>query len=68
MQYLYPDRGINWVQADVGDDGLPVIRARVGFSTLDGRYFLLKESGTDNVSFFQIGILHDFNKLSPNIQ
>lgn len=49
VQYLYPEDGINWVQADIGDDGLPVIRARVGFSTLDGRYFLLKESGTDNI-------------------
>lgn len=50
MQYLYPEGGINWIQAEVGDSGLPDIRAQVGFNANDGRYYLIKGSGSDNVS------------------
>lgn len=29
-QFLYPQGGINWVQADAGDSGLPDVRAQSG--------------------------------------
>lgn len=49
VQYLYPQNGINWIQAEVGESGLPDIRARAGFVAADGRFTLLKGSGSDNV-------------------
>lgn len=49
VQFLYPRDGLNWLQGDLGDSGLPDIRAQVGFVAEDGRHFELKGSGTDNV-------------------
>jgi nidogen (entactin) len=51
VELLYPSNGIQWVQADVGESGLPDIRARAGFVSSDGRYTLLKGSGTDRVRY-----------------
>jgi nidogen (entactin) len=49
VEYLYPQGGLQWVQAETGDSGLPDIRARAGFVLTDGRNFELKGSGTDKV-------------------
>lgn len=46
---MYPQGGLQWVQAESGESGLPDIRARAGFVTSDGRYVSLKGSGTDRV-------------------
>lgn len=51
VQFLYPEHGINWIQGDTGDSGLPDVRAQAGFISEDGRFFQLQGSGTDNVSF-----------------
>ncbi|KAL7032364.1 hypothetical protein ACKWTF_007298 [Chironomus riparius] len=48
-EFLYPQNGIQWVQADTGESGLPDIRARAGFVAADGRYTLLKGAGTDRI-------------------
>lgn len=50
VQFLYPRGGLNWIQAENGQSGLPDIRARAGFVAEDGRFFMLKGSGSDNVS------------------
>lgn len=49
-QFLYPQGGINWVQAETGDTGLPDVRAQAGFVSEDGRFYLLRGSGSENVS------------------
>lgn len=49
VEFLYPQGGIQWVQADTGESGLPDIRARVGFVLTDIRSFEVKGSGTDKV-------------------
>ena len=49
VEFLYPQGGIEWVQAETGESGLPDIRARAGFISSDGRYIALKGSGTDRV-------------------
>lgn len=49
VEFLYPNDGLNWLQSDLGDSGLPDIRAQAGFVAEDGRYFTLKGSGSDNV-------------------
>lgn len=49
VQFLYPDKGLNWLQGDVGESGLPDVRAQAGFVAEDGRFFSLKGSGTENV-------------------
>lgn len=49
VEFLYPQYGIQWVQADSGESGLPDIRARAGFVATDGRYTLLKGSGSDRI-------------------
>lgn len=51
VQLLYPDGGLNWVQGNVGESGLPDVRAQAGFSSEDGRYLMLKGSATDQVKF-----------------
>lgn len=60
IQFLYPENGLNWIQADIGDSGLPDVRAQAGFISEDGRFFSLKGSGTYNVSmhFFFEYIAH----------
>lgn len=49
VEFLYPQNGIQWVQAESGESGLPDIRARAGFVSSDERYTLLKGSGSDRV-------------------
>lgn len=49
VEFLYPQGGLQWVQAENGESGLPDIRARAGFILSDGRYIALKGSGTDRV-------------------
>lgn len=49
VQFLYPEEGINWIQGDTGDSGLPDVRAQAGFAAEDDRTFMLPGSGTDNV-------------------
>lgn len=49
VAFLYPQNGLNWLQGEPGDSGLPDVRAQAGFIAEDGRIFLLKGSGTDNV-------------------
>lgn len=48
---MYPSNGIQWLQGDQGESGLPDIRAQAGFVAEDGRFFTVTGSGTDNVSF-----------------
>lgn len=50
VQFLYPSNGLNWLQGDFGESGLPDIRAQAGFCAEDGRLFLLPGSGSGNVS------------------
>lgn len=49
VEFLYPQNGIQWVQAEAGESGLPDIRARAGFVASDERHTLLKGSGSDRV-------------------
>lgn len=49
VQFLYPSNGLNWIQGELGESGLPDVRAQAGFVSEDGRFFALKGSGTDNV-------------------
>lgn len=51
VHFVYPTNGLNWIQADVGESGLPDVRAQAGFISEDGRFFNLKGSGTDNVKY-----------------
>lgn len=50
VEFLYPSNGIQWLQGDQGESGLPDIRAQAGFVAEDGRFFTVTGSGTDNVS------------------
>lgn len=52
VEFLYPSNGLNWLQGDQGESGLPDIRAQAGFVAEDGRYFTVTGSGTDNVSLY----------------
>lgn len=49
VQFLYPASGLNWIQGDIGESGLPDVRAQAGFVSEDGRFYSLKGSGTDKV-------------------
>lgn len=54
VEFLYPKNGLNWLQGDLGESGLPDVRAQAGFVAEDGRHYELKGSGTDNViQYFQ---------------
>lgn len=50
VHFIYPEGGLNWLQGEVGELGLPDIRAQVGFVAEDGRYYNLNGSGSENVS------------------
>lgn len=54
VQFLYPENGINWIQGDTGDSGLPDVRAQAGFISEDGRFFALQGSGTDNIKHLTV--------------
>lgn len=49
VEFLYPSNGLNWLQGDFGESGLPDVRAQAGFVAEDGRVFTLTGSGSDNV-------------------
>lgn len=56
VQFLYPRNGLNWLQGDLGESGLPDVRAQAGFVAEDGRFYVLKGSGTDNVIEFYFSV------------
>lgn len=49
IQLLYPDDGIQWIQATTKIAGISDARAQAGFVGEDGRYFILKDSGKENI-------------------
>lgn len=54
VQFLYPENGINWIQGDTKESGLPDVRAQAGFISEDGRFFPLQGSGTDNMKHLTV--------------
>ncbi len=48
--FAYPDKGIQWIQGIGKNPNLPDARAQTGFVSGDGRFYLLKGSGSDQVS------------------
>lgn len=82
MQFVYPEHGIEWIQAEIGDSGLADVRAQAGFSSEVETYFTLPGSGEENVKFlsessnhgekgswwFLVGPLSvDSNIVQPNV-
>lgn len=59
VQFLYPKDGISWIQGDIGESGLPDVRAQAGFISEDGRVFELKGSGSENVNQFKFSVCSD---------
>ncbi|EDW61724.1 nidogen [Drosophila virilis] len=51
VQFIYPQGGLNWLQGEAGELGLPDIRAQAGFVAEDGRYYNLNGSGSENARF-----------------
>ncbi|CAD7078769.1 unnamed protein product [Hermetia illucens] len=51
VQFIYPPNGLNWFQAELGELGLPDIRAQAGFMSEDGRFYTVPGSATDNVRY-----------------
>uniref|UniRef100_A0A1B0GHS0 Putative nidogen n=1 Tax=Lutzomyia longipalpis TaxID=7200 RepID=A0A1B0GHS0_LUTLO len=51
VQFLYPEGGLNWIKGDVGESGLPDIRAQAGFVSEEGSVVTLKGSGLENVKY-----------------
>ncbi|GAB0089199.1 Nidogen [Sergentomyia squamirostris] len=51
VQLIYPENGLNWIKGDVGESGLPDVRAQVGFISEEGEMFTLKGSGQENVKY-----------------
>lgn len=51
VKFVYPENGIQWLRGEVGELGLPDIRAQAGFSSEDGRSFALEGSGTEKIRF-----------------
>lgn len=54
VELLYPENGLNWLQGDIGDSGLPDVRSQAGFVAEDGRYSNLKGSGTESVKYLSV--------------
>jgi nidogen (entactin) len=50
VSFLFPDQGIQWIQGTGKNPNLPDARAQSGFVSGDGRFYLLKGSGSDQVS------------------
>ena len=46
----YPANGIRWIQGTGKNPNLPDARAQCGFVSGDGRFYLIKGSGSDQVS------------------
>ncbi|XP_059616809.1 nidogen [Phlebotomus argentipes] len=51
VEFLYPEGGLNWIKGDVGESGLPDVRAQAGFVSEEGEVFTLKGSGQENVKY-----------------
>lgn len=51
VKFVYPENGIRWLRGEVGELGLPDIRAQAGFNSEDGRFFKLEGSGMEKVRF-----------------
>ncbi|KAH8299746.1 hypothetical protein KR044_005465 [Drosophila immigrans] len=51
VHFIYPEGGLNWLQGEAGELGLPDIRAQAGFIAEDGRYYNLNGSGSENARF-----------------
>ncbi|XP_017054240.1 nidogen [Drosophila ficusphila] len=51
VQFIYPEGGLNWLQGESAELGLPDIRAQAGFVSEDGRYYNLNGSGSENARF-----------------
>lgn len=51
VEFLYPSNGLNWLQSDIGESGLPDIRPQSGFVAEDGRFYTLPGSGSDSVCY-----------------
>lgn len=49
VEFLYPDEGIQWIQADFHPGGLPDAKAQAGLVSREGRITTLKGSGTDQI-------------------
>ncbi|XP_071534542.1 nidogen [Panulirus ornatus] len=49
VMFHYADGGIQWLQGDGKNPSVPDARGQAGLISGDGRYFLLKGSGTDQV-------------------
>lgn len=48
--FIYPEKGIQWIQGTGKNPNLPDARAQSGFVAGDGRFFQLPMSGSDQVS------------------
>ncbi|XP_012258472.2 nidogen isoform X1 [Athalia rosae] len=48
-EFLYPDEGVQWIQADFHPSGLPDAKAQAGVVARDGRMYTFKGSGTDQI-------------------
>lgn len=49
VEFIYPEKGIQWIQGSGSESGLPDARAQAGIISLDGEMFTLPGSGTDRV-------------------
>lgn len=53
VEFLYPERGIQWIQGTGDESGLPDARAQAGFVSDDGKYKMLIGSGTDQIRYLE---------------
>ncbi|KAF6207786.1 hypothetical protein GE061_016234 [Apolygus lucorum] len=51
VEFLYPDGGIEWIQAPNTDESLPSVRAQAGIVSPSGKLFTLKGSGSHQVIY-----------------
>lgn len=49
VQFLYPEREIQWVQKETPAGSLPDAKAQAGFIADDGRLFTLRGSGSHQI-------------------
>lgn len=49
VEFIYPERGIQWVQGSGSESGLPDARAQAGLISAEGVMYTLPGSGTDRV-------------------
>lgn len=49
VEFIYPERGIQWIQGTGSESGLPDARAQAGLVSMEGNMFTLPGSGTDRV-------------------